>query len=61
VFIKTSRYRQTLFAAVTQLDEGLSIEILLTLEVAKPLVRLVGTWTPTISITEQRLILSLKT
>jgi hypothetical protein len=39
-----------LFAAVTHLDEGLSLETLLTLKVEKPLIFVVGTWRQTIPI-----------
>jgi DNA-binding TFAR19-related protein (PDSD5 family) len=50
-----------LFAAVTHLVEGLSLEALLTLNVEKSLIWLVGTRRLTVSITEQQLILFLKT
>jgi hypothetical protein len=49
-----------LFAAVTHLVEGLSLETLLTLKVEKSLICLVGTRRTTISITEQQTILFLK-
>jgi hypothetical protein len=42
-----------LFAAVNHLVEGLSLETLLTLKVEKPLICLVGTRRPTVSIIEQ--------
>jgi hypothetical protein len=50
-----------LFAAVTHLVEGLSLETLLTLKVEKSLICLVDTWRPTVSIVEQQSILFLKT
>jgi hypothetical protein len=43
-----------LFAAVTHLVEGLSLEPLLTLNVEKSLICLVGTWRPTVSTTDQK-------
>jgi hypothetical protein len=46
-----------MFTSVPHIDEGLNIETLPTLKV-KPLIRLVGTWTPTVTTTEQQLILS---
>jgi hypothetical protein len=49
------------FAAVTHLVEGLSLETLLTLKVEKSLICLVGTRRPTVSIIEQHSILFLKT
>jgi hypothetical protein len=48
-----------LFAAVMHLD-GLSLETLLTLKIDKFLISLVGTWRPTVSITEHQLMLPLK-
>jgi hypothetical protein len=45
-----------LFAPVTNLLEGLSIETLLTLNVEKSLICLVGTRRPTLSIIEQQSI-----
>jgi hypothetical protein len=59
--LKTSSDLQMLSAAVTHLVEGLSLEILLTLKVEKSLICLVGTWRPTVSITEQHSIMFLKT
>jgi hypothetical protein len=59
--LKTSRDPQMLFAAVTHLVEGLSLEILLTLKVEKSLICLVDTHTPTVSMTEQQPILFLET
>jgi hypothetical protein len=50
-----------LFAAVTHLVEGVSLETLLTLKVEKSLICLVGTRRPTVSIIEQYSILFLKT
>jgi hypothetical protein len=50
-----------MFAAVTHLVEGLSLEALLTLKVETSLICLVGTRKPTVSIIEQQLILFLKT
>jgi hypothetical protein len=49
-----------MFAAVTHLVEGLSLETLLTLKVEKSLICLVRARRPTVSIIEQ-LILFLKT
>jgi hypothetical protein len=51
--LKTSRDLHMLFAAMTHLIEGLSLESLLTLKVEKSLICLVGTRTPAGSITEQ--------
>jgi DNA-binding TFAR19-related protein (PDSD5 family) len=50
-----------LFAAVTHLAEGVSLEILLALKVETFLICLVGTRGLTVFITEQQLILFLKT
>jgi hypothetical protein len=50
-----------LFAAVTHLVEGLSLETLLALKVGKFLICLVGTRRPTVSIMEQQSIVFLKT
>jgi hypothetical protein len=47
--LKTSRDLQILFAAVTHLAEGLSLETLLTLKVEKSLICLVGTRRPTVN------------
>jgi hypothetical protein len=58
--LKTPRDLQMLFAAVTHLVEGLSLETLLTLKPEKSLICLVGTWRSIISITEQQSILFLK-
>jgi hypothetical protein len=52
--LKTSRDLQMLFAAVTHLVEGLSLETVLALKVGKSLICLVGTRSPTVSITEQQ-------
>jgi hypothetical protein len=49
-----------LFASMTFLVEGLSLETLLTLKMENSLICLVGTRSPTVSITEQQLILFLK-
>jgi hypothetical protein len=43
-----------LFAAVTRLVEGLSLETLLALKVEMSLISLVGTRRPTVSIIEQQ-------
>jgi hypothetical protein len=58
--LKTSRDLQ-MFAAVTHLVEGPSLETLQTLKVEKSLICLVGTRRPTVSIIEQHSILFLKT
>jgi hypothetical protein len=50
-----------LFAAVTHLIEGLSLETLLALKVGKFLICLGGTRKPTVSIMEQQSIVFLKT
>jgi hypothetical protein len=55
--LKTFRYLQIVFAAVTHLDERLSLETLVTLK-QKPLICLAHTRPPTTSVTEQLLILS---
>jgi hypothetical protein len=49
-----------LFAAVTHLAEGLSLETLLTLRAEKSLICLVAIWRPTVSIIEQQSVLLLK-
>jgi hypothetical protein len=49
-----------LFSVEKHLDEGLSHETLLTLKVGSSLICLVGTWRPTVTLTE-KLILSMKT
>jgi hypothetical protein len=59
--LKTSWDLQILFAAVTHLAEGLTLETLLTLKVQISLIGLVGTRRPTVSIIEQQQILFLKT
>jgi hypothetical protein len=48
--LKTSGDLQMLFAAMTHLVEGLSLETLLTLNVEKSLIFLVGIWRPKVSI-----------
>jgi hypothetical protein len=58
--LKTSRNRQLLFAVVTHLDDGRSLEALRTLEVEKSLIYLEYTRRPAVSIIEQHLILSLE-
>jgi hypothetical protein len=58
--LKMSRNFQMLFAAVMHLDERLSLETLFTLKIDEFLICLLGTWRPTVSITEHQLILSLK-
>jgi hypothetical protein len=50
-----------LFAAVTRLVEGLSLETLLILKVEKSVICLVGTRRPTVSILQQQYIWFLKT
>jgi hypothetical protein len=50
-----------LFAAVTHLVEGLSLETLPTFKVEKSLIYLMGIRRPTVSIIEQDSILFLKT
>jgi hypothetical protein len=50
-----------MFATVTRLDEGPSLETLLALKAEKSLICIVGRLRPTISIVEQQLILFLKT
>jgi hypothetical protein len=49
------------FSAVAQVDEGLSLEALLTLRVENFLICLVGTQRPTASMIEEQLILFLET
>jgi hypothetical protein len=49
------------FAAVVHLDEGLSLDTLLTLEVETSLICLLGTRRPIVSITERQMNLFLKT
>jgi hypothetical protein len=56
---QTSRDLHMLFAPVAHADEGLSHEALLTLRVEKSLICLLSTQGPTVSITEQQLILFL--
>jgi hypothetical protein len=46
-----------LFAAVTRVVEGLSLETLLTLKVETSFIYLVGTQRPTVSVIERQLIL----
>jgi hypothetical protein len=58
--LETSRDLQMLFAAVTRLVEGLSLETLLMLKVGKSLICLLGTRRPDVSIIEQQPILFLK-
>jgi hypothetical protein len=58
--LKMTRSCQMLFAAVMHLDEGLGLETLFTLKIGEFLICLLGTWRPTVSITEHQLILSLK-
>jgi hypothetical protein len=48
--LKTSRDLQMLFAAVTHIVEGPSLDTLLVLKVEKPLICLVGTRRPTVSM-----------
>jgi hypothetical protein len=60
MLIKTSGDLQMLFVAVTHLAEGPSLNTLLALNVGKSLICLVGTWRPTVSVTNQQLILFLK-
>jgi hypothetical protein len=52
--LKTSRGLWILFAAVTQLTEGLSLETILALQLEKPVNSLVGTRRPTLSKTQQK-------
>jgi hypothetical protein len=59
--LKKFKKLQMLFAAMTNLDEGLSAETLLMLKVKKSLICLLGAWRPTVLIVEQELILPLKT
>jgi hypothetical protein len=59
--LKMSRDLQMLFAAITHLVEGLSLETFLTLKVEKSLICFAGIYNPTVSIIEQQLILFLKT
>jgi hypothetical protein len=54
--LKTSRDLQMLFAAVTHLVEGLSLEPVLTLKVEKAVTCIVDTERPTASIREQQSI-----
>jgi hypothetical protein len=58
---KTFRDLQMLFAPVTRLAEGLSLETLLTLKVEKSIICLVGTRRPTVSVNEKQSMLFLKT
>jgi hypothetical protein len=44
-----------LFAAVEHLDEGLSLETLFTLKIDEFLICLLGTWRPSVSVTEHQL------
>jgi hypothetical protein len=59
--LKMSRDLQMLFAAITRLVEGLSLETFWTLKMEKSLICFAGTCKPTVSIIEQQLILFLKT
>jgi hypothetical protein len=59
--LKTIRDLQILLAALTDLPEGLSLETLLTSEVEKSLICLVGARRPTGSIIEQQSFMFLKT
>jgi hypothetical protein len=59
--LKMSRNLQMLFAAITHLVEGLSLETFFTLKVEKSLICFIGICKPTVSIIEQQLILFLKT
>jgi hypothetical protein len=59
--LKMSRDLQMLFAAITHLVEGLSLETFFTLKVEKSLICFAGIYRPTLSIIEQQLILFLKT
>jgi hypothetical protein len=58
--LKTARDLHMLFATVTRLVEGLSLETLLTLKVEETLTCLVGTWRSVVSVTEKQAILFLK-
>jgi hypothetical protein len=60
MFIDNVHRFSDILEAVTQLVEGLSLEKLLTLKLEEPLICLVGTWWPTVSIIEQQSILFLK-
>jgi hypothetical protein len=59
--LKMSRDLQMLFAVITHLAEGLSLNIFFTLKVEKSLICFAGICKPTVSIIEQQLILFLKT
>jgi hypothetical protein len=59
--LKMSRDLQMLFAAITHLVEGLSIETFLTLKVEKSLICFAGIRKPTLPLIEQQLILFLIT
>jgi hypothetical protein len=50
--LKMSRDLQMLFAEITRLVEGLSLEIFLTLKLEKSLICFAGICKPTMSITE---------
>jgi hypothetical protein len=60
MFIENVNILEMLFPAVTQLVEGLSLEILLTLMVSKSVIGFADTRRPAISIIGQHLILFLK-
>jgi hypothetical protein len=59
--LKMSRDLQVLFAAITHLVEGPSLETFFTLKVEKSRICFAGICKPTVSIIEQQLILFLKT
>jgi hypothetical protein len=59
--LQMSRDLQMLFAAITRLVEGLSLDTFLTLKVEKSLICFAGICKPTVSIMEQQLLLFLKT
>jgi hypothetical protein len=58
--LKTFRDLHMLFATATHLIEGLSSETLLTIKLERSLIFLVRIRRPTVSITEQQLIVFLK-
>jgi hypothetical protein len=58
---KMSKYLRMSFAAMTNLAEGLCLNVLLTVEVENSLIYLVGIRIPTVSMMEWQLILPLKT
>jgi hypothetical protein len=59
--LKMSRDLQMLFAAITHLVEGLSLETFFTLKVEKSLICFAGICKLTVSIIEKQLVLFLKT